>query len=203
MRNAVIYIHGKGGSAAEALHYEALFPECDVIGLDYVSQTPWEAKTEFSSFFDKTAVNYGGVSIIGNSIGAYFAMNALSGKRIERAYFISPVVDMESIICGMMKMSGVSEQELYEKSRITTSFGETLSWEYLSYVREHPLQWDVPTYILFGDRDELTSPETMLAFAADIGASLTVLKGGEHWFHTDEQMRFLDDWIIKTKKKGE
>lgn len=28
-------------------------------------------------------------------------------------------------------------------------------------------------------------------------ASLTVLDGGEHWFHTPEQMRFLDDWIRK------
>jgi len=22
------------------------------------------------------------------------------------------------------------------------------------------------------------------------------MDGGEHWFHTEEQMRFLDDWII-------
>ena len=25
--------------------------------------------------------------------------------------------------------------------------------------------------------------------------SLTVMEGGEHWFHTEEQMRFLDEWI--------
>ena len=24
---------------------------------------------------------------------------------------------------------------------------------------------------------------------------LTVTESGEHWFHTEEQMRFLDDWI--------
>jgi len=23
------------------------------------------------------------------------------------------------------------------------------------------------------------------------------MDGGEHWFHTDEQMQFLDNWIIK------
>ena len=40
MKTAVIYIHGKGGSAAESAHYEPLFPECDVIGFDYHAQTP-------------------------------------------------------------------------------------------------------------------------------------------------------------------
>ena len=47
MDKAVIYIHGKGGDAEEALHYKSLFSDCDVIGLDYTAQFPWEAKEEF------------------------------------------------------------------------------------------------------------------------------------------------------------
>ena len=35
---AVIYIHGKGGNAEEAIHYKPLFSNCDVIGLDYAAQ---------------------------------------------------------------------------------------------------------------------------------------------------------------------
>ena len=35
MDKAVIYIHGKGGNAEEAIHYKPLFSDCDVIGLDY------------------------------------------------------------------------------------------------------------------------------------------------------------------------
>ena len=31
---AVIYIHGKGGNAEEAIHYKPHFSNCDVIGLD-------------------------------------------------------------------------------------------------------------------------------------------------------------------------
>lgn len=31
----VLYIHGKGGNAAESTHYEKLFPDCKVIGLYY------------------------------------------------------------------------------------------------------------------------------------------------------------------------
>ena len=34
-------------------------------------------------------------------------------------------------------------------------------------------------------------------------ADLTVMPGGEHWFHTDEQLRFLDDCILNRKKTGE
>ena len=30
---------------------------------------------------------------------------------------------------------------------------------------------------------------------------LTVIEGGEHWFHTDEQIQFLDDWIRRKEKE--
>ena len=32
MEEIVVYVHGKGGSAQEAEHYKALFPNCEVIG---------------------------------------------------------------------------------------------------------------------------------------------------------------------------
>lgn len=44
-------------------------------------------------------------------------------------------------------------------------------------------------------RDNLTSLETISDFANKYGATLTVMESGEHWFHTEEQMRFLDAWI--------
>ncbi len=198
MDKAVIYLHGKGGNAAEAEHYKPLFSDCEVIGFDYRAETPWEAKEEFAAFFDAASKKYAAVSVIANSIGAFFAMNALDGKKIDAAYFISPVVDMERLILDMMTWAGVTERELREKQQIKTSFGETLSWQYLCYVREHPTAWGVPTHILYGSGDHLTSRETMSAFAEKTGASLTVMEGGEHWFHTEEQMRFLDDWIRKT-----
>ena len=97
MDKAVIYIHGKGGDAEEALHYKSLFSDCDVIGLDYTAQFPWEAKEEFPLLFNSIYRNYKTVEIIANSIGAYFAINALSNQQIEKAYFISPIVDMERL----------------------------------------------------------------------------------------------------------
>ena len=195
MKNLVIYVHGKGGNADEALHYKNLFPEADVLGLDYKAETPWDAKNEFPAYFDSVAADYDEVILIANSIGAFFSMNALGDKPVKQAYFISPIVNLEKLICDMMMWAGVSEEELREKKTVPTNFGETLSWEYLCYVRENPIEWHIPTKILYGSNDNLTSLETMREFAQKIGAPLTVMDGGEHWFHTAEQMAFLDKWI--------
>jgi pimeloyl-ACP methyl ester carboxylesterase len=197
MEKAILYIHGKGGNPKEAEYYKALFKEYDVVGFDYFSQSPWEAKKEFPELFDHLCGAYKSVTIIANSIGAFFTMSALADRKIEKAYFISPVVDMESLIQNMMQWANVTEDDLQKQKEIPTSFGETLSWEYLCYVREHPVAWTVPTNILYGEKDSLTSYETISAFADRIGAALTVMENGEHWFHTKEQMEFLSDWIKK------
>ena len=195
MKRLVLYVHGKGGSAEEAKHYQPLFPDCDVIGFDYRAQTPWSAKKEFPWFFDLHSEGYNSVILIANSIGAFLSMSALAEKNIALALFISPIVNMEKLITDMMMWSNVTEDELESKKQIPTEFGETLSWEYLCYVRKHPIKWSIPTSILYGAKDHLTSEETISGFADRIGADLTVMEDGEHWFHTEEQMKFLDHFL--------
>lgn len=197
MKERIVYVHGKGGSAEEAEHYKPLFPDSEVIGFDYRARTPWEAAEEFSTFFAQQRQGCGSLTLIANSIGAFFSMSALDAALVGRAYPISPVVDMEKLIGDMLQWAGVREQELAEKQEIPTAFGETLSWKYLTYVRAHPIAWRVPTRILYGAHDDLTAPETISAFARRVGADLTVMPDGEHWFHTEEQMRFLDAWITE------
>lgn len=158
-------------------------------GFDYHAQTPWEAKEEFLQFFAEQRKRCENLVLVANSIGAFFSLSSLDETLIDKAYFISPVVDMEKLIVNMMSWANVSEQELAEKLEIPTDFGEILSWNYLCYVREHPVSWHIPTQILYGDQDNLTSLETISAFAQKIGAELTVMQGGEHWFHTEEQMQ--------------
>lgn len=197
MKKAIIYIHGKGGNAQEAEHYRDIFPTCDVIGFDYKSDTPWDARQEFEEYFDNLSNVYDSVSIIANSIGAFFCINALADKKIEKAYFISPIVDMEQLILDMMRWAGVTEEELQEQKCIETPFGETLSWEYLVWVRNHPISWKIPTKILYGSKDHLQSIDTIESFAKQFGASVSVMKNGEHWFHTKEQTDCVDNWIAK------
>lgn len=197
MKDAVLYIHGKGGSAAECEHYRPLFPDFEVFGLDYRTFTPWETGTEIHTAVKGLKAEHENIVLIANSIGAFFSMNARIDAMIEKAFFISPIVDMEKLICDMIQWANVSEEELKSKGVIRTGFGEDLSWDYLCYVRSHPIRWEVQTQILYGGNDNLTSYETVHAFAERHNAALTVMEDGEHWFHTEKQMQFLDDWIRK------
>ena len=198
MKQTVIYVHGKGGNAQEATHYAPLFPESEVLGFDYRAQTTWEAALEFPAFFKAHRKGDSRLLLIANSIGAYFSMTLLDEGLVDRALMVSPIVDMAKLIEDMMAWAGVTEEQLRARGEIPTSFGETLSWKYLCCAREHPISWRVPTAILCGERDSLTSQQTFAAFASRIHAPLTVMPGGEHWFHTPEQLAFLDSWVRRS-----
>ncbi len=92
MKDAVLYIHGKGGCTAECEHYRPLFPGYEVVGLDYHTFSPWETGTEIHAAVTKLKEEFEGI--------------------------------------------------------IQTDFGENLSWDYLSYIRSHPVGWTAPTHIL-------------------------------------------------------
>ena len=77
MKHIVVYVHGNGGSPAEAEHYKSLFPDSEVIGFDYRAQTPWEAREEFPRFFAAQRAHCGRLTLIANSIGAYFSLLSL------------------------------------------------------------------------------------------------------------------------------
>ena len=44
------------------------FSNCDVIGLDYTAQFPWEAKEEFPLLFNSIYRTYKTVEVIANSL---------------------------------------------------------------------------------------------------------------------------------------
>ena len=152
---------------------------------------------EIKSVYDKVHGKYDQIYILANSVGAYFAMHTLQNCNIEKALFISPVLNMEQLILDMMEWANVSEKDLYEKKEISTDFGETLSWKYLCFVRENPIAWNVPTEILYAEKDNLISRQTVDRFVDSHNANLTVMENGEHWFHTDEQLAFLEGWMKK------
>ena len=112
----------------------------------------------------------------------------------EQALLVSPVVDMEALITNMMQYAHVTEEQLHRAGEIPTDLGETLSWPYLCWVREHPLHWHGRTQVLYGDQDALTSRTMIERFRQESGAHLTIMEGGEHWFHTPVQMAVLQTW---------
>lgn len=195
MNKAILYVHGKGGSFREAEPFRKSCSGYDIIGVDYEVDAPWVVKGILQSAYEKAARCYTSVSVLANSIGAFFTMDALGHCAPEKALFISPIVDMEKLICDMMSWAGVTEDQLVREQEIATDFGETLSWEYLQYVRNNPVQWRVPTEILYAARDHLTSRETIDYFVKTHHARMTVMEDGEHWFHTEEQIAVLDAWM--------
>ncbi len=198
---AILYLPGKGGNAGECAHYRPLFPGCEICGLDYRTFTPWETGAEIRTAVEDLKNRYKSVTLIANSIGAFFALHAGLNGSVDTAYFISPVLDMARMIRGMMAGAGITEADLKARGTVCLANGETLSWDYLSYVLTHPVEWRVPTHILIGGRDALVPPQTAETFAETCGASLTVMKDGEHWFHTGKQLRFLDKWLSEKEKK--
>ena len=97
----------------------------------------------------------------------------------------------------MMMWANVSEQQLKQQGEIPTSFGETLSWDYLCFVRENPIKWTAPTEVLYAENDNLTAENVLCDFAKLHSAGVTVMQNGEHWFHTKEQLDFLRRWERK------
>lgn len=195
MKKAIIYIHGKGGSSFEINQYKESCLGFDMVGIDYNEYLPWIVEKQIKLVYEKVEKTYDEIYILANSIGAYFAMHSLQKVNIKKALFISPILDMEQLILNMMNWANVSEETLCEKKEISTDFGETLSWKYLCFVRENPIVWNIPTEILYGEKDNLTSRETVDKFIKNHNAHLTVMENGEHWFHTEKQLIFLNNWL--------
>ena len=205
-RRVYLYVHGKNGSAAEAARFArtACPAGWQVLAIDLPEHgarknspeqlLPWVAVPEIEAVYARMKPVWAHIRLYGVSIGAWLAMQALQADVPEKTLLVSPVVDMENLIGNMMRWANVTEQELAEKKEIATDFGETLSWRYLCYVRAHPISWNVPTQILYGEHDNLTSMETVSAFAKRHHAKLTVMPGGEHWFHTETQLAALQGW---------
>jgi len=202
-----LYIHGKNGRKEEAEQFASI--ACrkgyQVLGFDLPEHgerkdetgtfNPWHAVPEFKCILSNAKDRWDRISVRANSIGAYFSMLSFADEQIDRCLFVSPILDMEHLIGNMIKWSGITEEYLKKERIIPTDFGETLSWEYLSYVREHRIKkWYIPTSILYGTADGLTERKTVDTFVGQFDCQLTIMKDGEHWFHTPEQLEVLEQW---------
>ena len=200
-----LFLHGQMGykEEAEAFAQVACPKGFQVLAIDLPGHgarqgkgeelVPWTAAADIRAALDWAESRWKTVSLRANSIGAYFAMMAFSTP--DRALLVSPILNMERLILDMMGWAGVTEEQLRAQGEITTSFGHTLSWEYLCWVREHPpLDWTCPIRILYGSEDHLTPRRTAEEYARQHNAGLIVVEGGEHWFHTSGQLAALRKW---------
>ena len=204
-KQGYLFLHGQMGRKEEAEAFaRVVCPKgLQVLSIDLPGHgarrdrgeelAPWTAVPDIRAARAWAKAHWTAVSVRANSIGAYFAMLAIDAP--DRALLVSPILDMERLILTMMDWAGVTEEQLQRQGEIPTNFGQTLSWNYLCWVREHPVNdWKCPVRILYGSMDTMTPRTVMEEYAEKQNVRLTVMNGGEHWFHTPEQLAVLQKW---------
>jgi len=89
-----------------------------------------------------------------------FSLLAFRDVNFDMCLFSSPILNMQRLIENMMRWFNVTPEQLQAQREIPTPIGETLSWDYYCYVREHTVDvWNSPTAILYPELDNLTEPE--------------------------------------------
>ena len=203
-----LFVHGQGGNKEEACNFAEIVSEkgWQVLSIDLPEHGerkketdrfyPWIVVSELQKIWSYMDSHWKHVALRANSIGAWYSMLAFHDKSIERSLLVSPILDMEHLIYNMMKWAGVTKDELEAKKTIPTTFGQTLSWEYLLYAEQHPIiKWNSETKVLYGSKDNLTERYIVDKFVERFHCDLTVVENGEHWFHTEEQLKALNSWV--------
>lgn len=192
--SCIIYIHGLYGNSGEADFYSFYNNKYDVIGLDYKDGNPWEVKDTIIQEFSEISKRYKNVYVIANSIGAFYTYMYLSTFKIKSAFFISPLVNMKQLIEKMMKQYNISMEALETKKFISLDNGQTLSYEFYESLKKKD-DWNVKTHILYGEKDKLVDQKSIFNFVSNHNTSLSVMKNGEHYFHTPGQLKCIKKWI--------
>ena len=153
---------------------------------------------DLKQIIEYAKLNYSEINLWACSMGAYFSLVAYKNEEIKQCLFLSPVVNMKVIIDNMMLWSNTTEEELEEKQEIKTDFGQTLYWDYYKYVKDNPIiNWNKKTYILYGNKDNMQNEDIIKNFSNKFNCDLTILENGEHYFHTEEQLKFYKKWLEK------
>ena len=199
-----LFVHGLGGNRREAAPFAELAVPLgwQVLSVDLPEHggrqdgaplLPWVAVPELQAVDAYLRAHWRHVSLRATSIGAWLSLQSLGA--VENCLLCSPLLDMETMITGMMAAAGVTEERLQAEGEIPTAAGPTLSWDYLLWARSHPIRAICrETDILYGSQDAMVPRATVDRFLRENPGRLTVMEGGEHWFHTPDQLAFLQSW---------
>ena len=203
-----IYVHGKMSNKEEAKGFAAKANQrgYQVLSFDLPEHgertnenypcVVWNGVHDLAVVGKFTLKRWDEINLFAISLGAYFSLLAYKDLPLKKCLLLSPILDMERLIQNMMTWFNVSAELLEEKREIRTPMGETLNWDYYCYAKENPVnKWNAPTAILYGVEDNLTELTIVENFAKRFKCSLTIAKGCEHWFHTEQQLAILDEWL--------
>lgn len=156
------------------------------------------AKADLGLVMEYAKSRWREISLFACSMGAYFSLLAYPDETIRQCLFLSPVVDMRRLIENMLRWSNLSQQRLAAEGELVTVAGQTLYWDDYCFIKAHPVtRWEPQTEILYGENDGLCERAVLDAFVQRFDCRLQVVKQGEHWFHTPEQLAVYRNWLEK------
>lgn len=131
-----LFVHGQFGCKEEALPFaEIVAPDAQVLSIDLPNHgtrqnrdeefAPWTAAPELTRVMAYARAHWRTINVRATSIGAYFARLAFAVP--EKALFVSPIVDMERLICDRIYAAGITEQILRERGMYPAREGDMLS----------------------------------------------------------------------------
>ncbi len=157
----------------------------------------WNGMHDLSVIADYAFSNWKTISLFACSLGAYFSLHTYAKRNFIKCLFQSPVLDMEYLINQMFIWFDVTEERLLKEKEIPTPV-DTLRLDYYQYVKEHHIkEWDIPTSILYGGKDNLQSIEVIQAFVKTHNCNLTISKDSEHPFMENEDVKIVRSWLEK------
>lgn len=202
-----LYVHGKMAykECAETFALVAEEKGCQTVSFDLPGHGERKAQNERCDIWngmrdlkivgDDVFSKWRQVSLFACSLGAFFSLNTYQNREFEKCLFQSPIVDMEGLIQNMMRWSNVTEERLKKEREIDTPV-DLLSWDYYTYVREHPItSWRAPTQILYAAKDNLQTREQIDAFAHHFHCGLTVSETSEHPFMAEADFPIVQRWL--------
>ena len=207
--NIWLFVHGQGGNKTEAAAFAALAAPTgwQVLGIDLPEHgdrtgetdfTPWQVVPELRCALAELRGRWDRVGLFGSSLVAWFGLLAYPDETIRQCLFLSPVVDMRRLIENMLRWSNLSQQRLAAEGELVTAAGQTLYWDDYCFIKAHPVtRWEPQTEILYGENDGLCERAVLDAFVQRFDCRLQVVKQGEHWFHTPEQLAVYRNWLEK------
>jgi hypothetical protein len=156
--------------------------------------TPMDASPEVRAFARLARSQSTEVSLLANSIGAYFSLCDTPAGTFERAWMVSPLLDLEYYIRDIMAEYSVTDEQLEAQTVIDTPRG-VLERSYLRFVEEHPARLNAPSWIIRGDQDEVVPLDTLSRFVGAPGVELVQVEGGQHFLGQPPHLDTVVAWF--------
>ena len=202
-----LFVHGKMSNKEDAAGFASMAEEkgYQTISFDLPehgerSEEDYEfhifnAMKDLNIMADYVFARWNKVALYGCSIGAHFSLYTYLNRPFTKCLFQSPILDMKYLIEQMFNWFQITPELLEQQGAIETPI-DTMRWDYYQYIQAHPVtRWEIPTCILYGDRDDLQSIRVVEDFARRFGCSLTVSEGSEHPFMKERDQEVVRNWL--------